>query len=336
MAVSTADVTPSGVAREYDAFRTARGGFVLRSPSGLYRHDGPDALDLLHRITTNDLASLTPGNARRTVVADDRGRVVDAPWVVMRDSDDLLLITDLHDTRAFERAILKYTIIEDACLTDVDGQLKRISLIGEGSERVVRSIVGAGDYGDDSATSNWMLSGETRLLRTSFGAMPAWELVTPVSQLDEWREMLGTDLPMLSVGTFHAIRIQEGIPWPSYELTSAVNPLESGLADLIDFDKGCYIGQEVIARLDTYDKVQRSLIRLRLADPTSSDPTPAIPVGSAIWDASGSRKVGWISSSAVLPTTDEWVGLGFARKAHTGTGTILTLSDDGPELIVVG
>lgn len=335
MAVSTADVTPGAVAWEYDAFQTARGGFVLRSPSGLYRHDGPDALDLLQRITTNDLATLTPGNARRTVVADDRGRVVDAPWVVMRDVDDLLLISDQQDTRTFERAILKYTIIEDACLTDVDGQLKRISLIGEGSERVVRSIVGAGNYGD-SATSNWMQSEEASLLRTSFGTMPAWDLVTPVSQLDEWQEMLGTELPMLSVGTFHAIRIEEGIPWPSYELTSAVNPLESGLADLIDFDKGCYVGQEVIARLDTYDKVQRSLIRLRLADTTNPDPNQRIPTGADIWDASGSRKVGWISSSAMLPTTDEWVGLGFARKAHTGTGTRLTLSDDGPELIVVG
>ena len=335
MAVSTAGVTPSVAASEYDAFQIARGGFVLREPCGLYRHDGPDALDLLHRITTNDLASLTSGGAKRTVIADERGRVVDAPWVVMRDADDLLLVTDLHDAKTFERAILKYTIIEDACLTSMEGQLQRISLIGEGSERVIRSILGSADC-TKSENINWMRLGQTGILQTSASDMPVWELVTPLSETDEWLELLGKDLPAVSDGTFQAIRIEQGMPWPGYELTTGVNPLECGLEDLIDFDKGCYVGQEVIARLDTYDKVQRRMVKLRLADTTTRDATQLIPTGEEIWDDSGSRKVGWISSSAVIPTTGEWVGIGFARRAHTETGTILTISDDGTRLVVVG
>ena len=331
MTVSTAALD----AREYEAFQSAHGGFVLRWPAGLYRHDGPDALDLLHRITTNDLASLTPGSAKRTVIADERGRVVDAPWVVMRDKDDLLLVTELQDTATFERAILKYTIIEDACLTGMEGQLRRISLIGEGVEPVLRDIAD-GDEHWENGIGDWVHSGDARLLRTTLGDMPAWDLVVPVSQLDEWKEMLKTELPMISDDTFQAIRIQHGIPWPGYELTTAVNPLECGLADLIDFDKGCYVGQEVIARLDTYDKVQRAMVKLRLADRTAPDVAQRIPAGADLWDALGSRKVGWISSSAVIPTTGEWVGLGFARMAHTETDTVLTTGDEGPGLVVVG
>ena len=325
----------NAAAAEYDAFQQAGGGFVPRTPSGLYRHDGPDALDLLQRITTNDLASLTPGKAKRTVIADDRGRVVDVPWVVMRGEDDLLLVTDLQDTQSFERAILKYTIIEDACLTGMDGQLRRVGLIGEGAESALQGMV------DEHALSQCVIgdcvrSGDSILLRTSFGDMPAWELVAPASQLDGWLTGLGTELPLLSDETFHSIRIESGVTWPGYELTPKVNPLECGLSELIDFDKGCYVGQEVIARLDTYDKVQRALVKLRLAAGQPADESQLVPVGADLRDADSARKVGWISSAAVVPTTGEWVGMGFARQAHSAIGSELTVDHKGWKLAVAG
>ena len=319
----------------YNAFQRAGGGFVPRSPSGLYRHDGPDALDLLQRITTNDLASLTPGKAKRTVIADDRGRVVDVPWVAMRDADDLLLVTDLHDTQSFERAILKYTIIEDACLTAMDGQLRRIALIGEGAESALQGMVDEFAL-SDCGIGDSVRSGDSILLRTSFGDMPAWEIIAPASQLDPWLTGLGTELPLLSDETFHSIRIEAGVPWPGYELTPAVNPLECGLSELIDFDKGCYVGQEVIARLDTYDKVQRALVKLRYADGQPVDESQLVQVGADLRDADGVRKVGWISSAAVVPTTGEWVGMGFARQAHSAIGSELTVDPQESRLVVAG
>lgn len=332
--VANDDVAAAEVAAEYEAFQRAGGGFVIRTPSGLYRHDGPDALDLLHRITTNDLASLTPGDARRTVITDDRGRVVDVPWVVMRGADDLLLVTDLQDTQAFERAILKYTIIEDACLTGMEGQLRRVSIIGEGAERVLRDVADVG-CGSDHEIGDWMQADRSRVLRTSFGDMPACEVVLQVSQLDAFLEALGVELPQLSDATFHTIRIEHGVPWPGYEYATTVNPLECGLADLIDFDKGCYVGQEVIARLDTYDKVQRALVKLRYLEEPMRDEFPRLVPGAELRDSEGIRKVGWISSSAVVPTSGEWVGMGFARVVYSEVGTELIADDGGQRLVVV-
>ena len=335
MSASEANAAVDVPAAEYEAYQQAGGGFVPRTPSGLYRHDGPDALDLLQRITTNDLASLTPGKARRTVIADDRGRVVDVPWVVMRDADDLLLVTDLRDTQSFERAILKYTIIEDACLTGMDGQLRRVALLGEGVESALQRMVD-GLALSQCGIGDWVRSGDSILLRTSFGDMPAWELVAPASQLDTWLTGLGTELPLLSDETFQAIRIEAGMPWPGYELTPAVNPLECGLSELIDFDKGCYVGQEVIARLDTYDKVQRAFVKLRYADGQPADVSQTVQVGADLRDADGVRKVGWISSAAVVPTTGEWVGMGFARQAHSAIGSELTVDPQESRLVVAG
>lgn len=310
---------------EYQSYIDAGGGYVVREQAGLYRHDGADALDLLHRITTNDLHSLQPGKAKRTVIADERGRVVDAPWVVMREPNDLLLITDMREVSAVERAILKYTIIEDACLTGLGDQLKRVTLFGQGIEGVIDGLSSDGDVGA-CETGDWISVGDVHLLKSTFGEAPCWEVVIPSEHFAATVKLLEDKLPSISEETFHVIRTANGIPWPGYELSVAVNPLESGLRDWVDFDKGCYVGQEVIARLDTYEKVQRSLVKLRLAEDCvlARDSQPARDVALRGEDG---RKIGWISSSEVVPTSGEWIGLGFVRTAYAEDATVIGTED---------
>ena len=341
MATSTALVQPAGTvsapsAVEYAEFQATGCGYVVRSQSGVYRHDGPDALDLLHRITTNDLLSLVPGKARRTVVTDDRGRVVDAPLVYMSDVDDLLLVTDLDDAQSLERAILKYTIIEEACLTGLGDRLGRVTVMGANADAVMRdrSLGGMSarqsEYQDGDGVT---LDGVT-YVRTDLGGIPAWEIVGSTEELGRVGIELGEAMPSLSEATFHAIRIESGVPWPGRELTTAANPLECGIESLIDFDKGCYVGQEVIARLDTYEKVQRRLVRLRLV--AGDDGTDSRPdAGVDLHDAESGRKVGWVSSDATMPTTGEWIGLGFVRSAYVVEGSVV-VSSDGVGVCVVG
>ena len=70
------------------------------------------------------------------------------------------------------------------------------------------------------------------------------------------------DIPRIGRAAYDAFRISRGIPAFGAEISNAFNPYEAGLAHAISFTKGCYIGQEVIARLDTYEKVQRELVGL--------------------------------------------------------------------------
>ena len=318
---------------EYQSYVDAGGGYVIREQAGLYRHDGTDALDLLHRITTNELLSLQPGKAKRTVITDERGRVVDAPWVVMRGPNDLLLITDMRDVHSVERAILKYTIIEDACLTSLNDQLKRVTLFGRGANDGVLNFLEDGD-GNAYAVGDWTSVGDVLLLKSTFGDEVGWEMVIPSEQFAVTVDRLDGILPRISEETFHVVRTVNGIPWPGYELSVDVNPLECGLRELVDFDKGCYVGQEVIARLDTYEKVQRSMVKLRFADDRVPE-RDGQPARDATLRSEDGRRVGWVSSSEVVPTTDEWVGLGFVRTAYAGPGTVIG-TDEGVMLRVSG
>ncbi len=102
---------------------------------------------------------------------------------------------------------------------------------------------------------------------------------------------------VLDPSSYEAWRIISGLPAMGAELTEERNPLEAGLRDAVSFTKGCYVGQEVIARLNTYDKVSRELLRLELP--------PGVPMparGAAVrWDG---RDVGAITSAAKVPGRD--------------------------------
>ena len=125
---------------------------------------------------------------------------------------------------------------------------------------------------------------------------------------------------------------QTGAPIIGRELTEDVNPLEAQMRHLIYFDKGCYVGQEVIARLDTYDKVQRKLVAFReVGDP---DDRTKIEAGDRIVATEGGRHLGWVSSTAVDPATDEAFGLAYVRSRYVnGEDIELAAIGDGIALL---
>ena len=124
---------------------------------------------------------------------------------------------------------------------------------------------------------------------------------------------------------FDHIRMSNKVPIAGFDLTEDVNPLEAGLLDLIDFEKGCYIGQEVIARLDTYDKVQRSLVGFSQTELTND--MQRIEIGDDILSDDVGRRVGWVTSVAQKPRTNELIGLAYLRKTHTRPGSVMTTSE---------
>jgi folate-binding protein YgfZ len=119
-----------------------------------------------------------------------------------------------------------------------------------------------------------------------------------------------------------AARILRGIPAPGRELTGDYNPLEAGLWHAVSFDKGCYVGQEVIARLNTYDKLARTLAGLELAP--GSDPPP--PGTALLRDG---QPVGTVTSSAVPPGWERPVALGYVKRRLAEPRSTLTLGRPG-------
>ncbi|HEY9806693.1 MAG TPA: hypothetical protein V6D04_08995, partial [Candidatus Obscuribacterales bacterium] len=119
------------------------------------------------------------------------------------------------------------------------------------------------------------------------------------------------------------LRIQQGRPVPDHELTEDYNPLEAGLWQTISFNKGCYIGQETIARLDTYKGVKQQLWGIQLDTP--------VPAGSSI--TLGDDKVGVLTSS--IPLGQQAFGLGYIKTKAGGAGLQVQVGTAQGEVVPV-
>jgi folate-binding protein YgfZ len=123
---------------------------------------------------------------------------------------------------------------------------------------------------------------------------------------------------MVGEEAYNIFRVEQGLPIAPNELNDEYNPLETALDELIDFNKGCYIGQEVIARLQTYSKVQKKLVGLRFNSPLEFNN------GHIVLEDNG-VEVGKLTSYALSHKLKAPIGLAYIRNSHLTPGTQLSL-----------
>jgi folate-binding protein YgfZ len=130
---------------------------------------------------------------------------------------------------------------------------------------------------------------------------------------------------LIEAEALEAWRILRGLPSPGHELTGDHNPLEAGLRDAVSFTKGCYVGQEVVARLNTYGKVARAIIRLELE---SGAP---VPVQGAAIVHRGST-IGAVTSATLPPGRKAPVAIAYVKSREITTDVTTLEIDDGGNL----
>ena len=215
---------------------------------------GGDGRDFLQRLSTNDMSELKSGPVR-TVLANEKGKIVDILAVAELEPDVLLMAGISKDLQTTKTWLEQFIIMEDIKLEDATGY-RHILIGGDGEYAGPQQAI---RYQDDWGR-HYLAKGSTS------GA---------------WLEQAGRELQSMDEHSLDRYRIVKGIPEWHSELSAEYNPLEARLDGLVSWTKGCYIGQEVIARLDTYKKVQRVLVRLVL-DATCEVPSILFLDNSAV------------------------------------------------------
>ena len=313
-AYTDADTTVAG--------RAARAGAVLYpSDAGRLKLTGADARDLLNRLSTNYIDPVgIPGSVVPTVLTSDRGRIVDLVHLA-HCGDHQLLLTSPGRQDGVIAFLDKYTIMEDLEVADITPDTAMLTLTGHAAGAIgQQAAIPAGvtaialpDDGGDSGDDDGGRAPTRHFIAADADAADALAAAL--------RRAGAVPIGAAAAETLRIIRRQ-----PAYgaELGDAYNPLEAGLIGAIDFHKGCYIGQEVIARLDTYQKVQKRLVALRF-DGISDGNIP----GARLVDDAGAP-VGIVTSAAVAPDADAGgapaiIGLGYVRTAAAQIGARLRL-----------
>lgn len=275
---------------------------VPRPGPGLLRAEGATWLDLLQRMSTNDLAGLQPGDVRETVLTTAVAQIVDVILVLATEHGGLL-ITSPRRARRVRDWLQGYIFFQDDVrLHEVEGW-ESWGLYGPRARQESARIIPADASGPArtwTAGAAWEAQqpagGGTRLLLAPEAAAEARRL---------WGN--GTDG---AAEAYEILRIEAGIAETGIEIADTSLPLEVGLKGAVSFTKGCYIGQEIIARMESRGRLAKELLGVRTEGAVS--PRDVVlqdgrPVG-AVTSAALSPRLGAIALASVRPAALEEKG----------------------------
>ncbi len=295
---------------------------------------GKDALDLLHRISTNSLKDLTKENFKRTIFTNEKGRIIDVATIVNFD-DHLLLISSNYHKEKIIKWIEKYVIMDDVQVVDSNGKYVLLGLLGPQADSFMTLICG-GLVNDIKPGTFKAVRSESSIFFLAKhldkkGHFKYYILADPVNAVELIKFMKENkgpyDFNIIGDDAYSAYRIMNGIPSAPNELNDDYNPHETRLLDYVSFNKGCYIGQEVIARLNTYNKVQKYLCGITFEDPLEIDKPFPLFNGSEL-------EAGTVTSTIFSPRCKKYIGLAFINKDYIEEGTELTARSSGKEVRV--
>lgn len=291
-----------------------------RSHWGRIRLTGADRVRFLHNQTTNNIEGLSAGKGCYTVFVTSTGRTIDLATAYALP-ESLLVVVSPGMSAQLYAWMDRYIFFSDkVTLTDESEQTFMFTLLGEGVDQIMREI-GAGDLVGQEMFSHQTLSlldaAEPVEVAVGSGlAIAGYTLWGQKAQAQTvWQALLKSGAAQGEPDQWETLRIRQGRPMPDHELTDDDNPLEAGLWQAISFEKGCYIGQETIARLNTYRGVKKRLWGLSLEGNVAAGAT-------ILHDG---EKVGKITSVTESPSGT--VALGYLRTKAGGEG--LSVDVDG-------
>jgi tRNA-modifying protein YgfZ len=303
--VSTATDTLAG---EY-ATLTQRCGLVDRSERGKLALTGSEAREFLHGQVSNDIEALEPGQGCYAAFLTPKGKML-GDLRVLHLGDELFLDTERVSLQALFNMIRNYKLGRDVELHKRTVERGLLSLLGPGA----REAAGAQDLG---AAEHDNAAGEVggvpvRLVATAAGV----DLICDAERTDELKAAL--NVPEVSEAAAEVVRVEAGRPRYGLDLDDSVIPQEAGLNErAVSFTKGCYVGQETVARLFYRGKPNRHLRGLRLSEPAAT--------GDAL--RLGEREVGRVGSSVVSPVHGP-IALAIVRR-EASPGDTLAVGDSG-------
>jgi folate-binding protein YgfZ len=262
------------------------------------RLTGPDSLELLHRMSTNDLAGLTPGQQRQTVFTDALGRVLDIAKVLAGPSGVSLLLS--HGRLPSMQHWLANHIFfqDDVTLTACQPPFLHWAIYGPSAAVELSRLLPKIQPLPSDGT--FTLQDGMAIWPASLAGLPGWNLL--VRRASEAAARLDRLALPEALEAFEVLRVEAGMPAVGKEILSDSIPLEVGLRPAISFTKGCYIGQEIIARMDSRGRQAKALFGLRLPSPAAA--------GSLL--RQDDRRVGTLTSLVHSPALG-WIGLATVR-----------------------
>ena len=288
---------------------------------------GDDRITWLQNIISNDILPLTPGQGLYSTFMNHKGKILSYFRVFMLN--DFIVVEDVGEMGdATYQAFRKFLLF--GTKAKMENCLERwgiLLLCGQSAPEVIKQAlsvdmqeVKTNNFTTTDAQGHQILiakveeTGETdiELLMPTEALLPVWEKL--------WS--IGKPMGLQPIGrtALNSLRIEAGIPRLGPDINEGIVPPEANLeGKAFSLTKGCYPGQEVVARMDTYGSIKRRLVGLLLEE----NEIPIPETGAKVY--SGEREVGWVSSAAYSPSLKKIIALGFPLRDFTKPDMKLTI-----------
>lgn len=314
---------PTTALAEIDAqYRQLREGCAVAPRDSLrpLRVHGDEAGEYLQSQLTNDIDLAEPGSGVYAALLNRKARILADMRVLCITAADYLLVLEQEGFQAALEHLDMYRIGRQAEVAEPDPPISVVSLIGPGLEDRTGLVPGP-EFQHRQAT----VAGQQCIaVSAPIGDTPAFDLLIEAANVDALLAALASDdVPRVSEEAIEILRIEAGTPRFGHEVGPAVMPAEAGIVErAVNFEKGCYIGQEPVARLHYRGRPNRLLRKLALSAPAAVGATLKLE----------DRELGALTSSCISPANGA-LGLAVVRR-EAEPGTIVEVGEDGTTAVI--
>ena len=267
------------------------------------RVTGADRIRFLNGQTTNDVRKAGPEATQESCVLNAKGHL-DAHIFLSATPNDIWIDADQELREPLQTRLERYVIADDVMIEDVTDQFALFHVLADSEPKI---------SGAKFCFRSWRLG------------IDGWDLWVEVARAEAVKSTLAADYRAMDESKWEVLRIENGIPRWGRELTPEIIPPEANLQmRAIDYEKGCYIGQEVISRMKMSGQTRQRLSGL----------TSEIALVPGMEVRAGTKVVGRVTSAVFSQRMNSYIALAMIKRGYTEPGTSLVTLADGAETTV--
>ncbi|MEY2571804.1 MAG: tRNA-modifying protein YgfZ [Verrucomicrobiota bacterium] len=291
------------------AFRPEDPAFFDLSARVKLRLAGADVFRFLNGQITNNAGKASENSAIQAAVLSAKGKM-SAHVFLSRQNDGFVLDADPELREELPARLDRYVIADDVQIEDVTEKFSLFHVLAAGAPTVAGSI--------------------RTVAANRFGSA-GWDVWLEFGEAEETRLQLGEGLTFCDEACAEILRIEQGIPRWGRELTTEIIPIEANLEESsIDYDKGCYIGQEVVSRMKMSGQTNKRLCGL-----VSLSGAPLHPEMRLTRASEPGKDAGWITSATKSGRLGKEIALGYVKRGYNTIGSLLQAGDVPVEVVAL-
>lgn len=278
----------------YKSIRNGSSGGYFRSDRLIVNVSGGEAIQFLNGMVTNDVEALRDGEAVKAAFPNPKGRLLGVAGI-LRKGDSFLIETEPESGPQILENLVRFSYAGDFSVEDKSGEYVAYRFFGRGG----------GNFEEITILDHVFVNRESTA---------------------DFEKLLGSrGLQPISEDLYEVLRIEEGIPRFGKDMTEETVVPETGIAGMISYEKGCYVGQEVIARIHFRGKVAKALTGLIFDEVTS---LAAEEVEGVELKSMDGKNAGFITSAVNSPELGRLIALGYVRSAYNNPGERLVAGEN--------